>query len=103
MLVNFLNAPYVKRICLGLVKMNQKEIKALQRKLDKKSLQLMGRYEKLRTIHGKLLRLAIKKKTSRDWNKTFHASSVARRQMEMAHAQLQSHLRKSGNNRRRLK
>jgi len=81
---------------------SQKEIKALQKKLDKKSLQLMTQYERARKTHGKLLRSAISKKKSRDWNKTFKPSSVARTKMENAHARLQAHLYKSGNNRRRL-
>ena len=81
---------------------SQKEIKALQKKLDKISMQLMKRYEEARSTHGKLLRSAISKKKSRDWNKTFKPSTVAQHKMEKAQRLLQAQLRISGNNRRRL-
>ena len=76
--------------------MNQKEIKALQRKLDKKSLQLMGRYEKARKTHSKFLRKGLK---TGNFGKQFVA---ARSKMENSHTTLQNHLYKSGKNRRRL-
>jgi len=75
---------------------SQKEIKALQKKLDKISMQLMKRYETLRSAHSKLLRKGLK-------SGNFKAEKTARTKMEKAQRLLQFQLRISGNNRRRVK
>jgi len=80
---------------------SQKEIKALQKKLDKISMQLMKRYETLRSAHSKLLRKGLK---SGYYGKSslVKAEKTARTKMEKAHSLLQFQLRLSGNNRRRI-
>ena len=80
-----------------MVKSDQRKIKALQKKLDKKSMQLMKQYERARSTHSKFLRKGLK---SGKFGKLFIS---ARRKMENAHTQLQNHLYKSGKNRRRIK
>ena len=80
-----------------MVKSDQKKIKALQKKLDKKSLQLMKQYERARSTYSKFLRKGLK---SGKFGKSFIS---ARTNFWNAHTRLQNHLYKSGKNRRRIK